>query len=656
MEELYSNIVGLLLQKSVGERAKYFNATFSKNKKFFRKESQELFDLLVSEQADNYEIELTEQFFNIKDLSTNQYLHQRDKLESECRDIEKLINNNCNDFINENTNVLNDISSFTYQTFISYERMVLKQYKIGPVGLKSSVNPLKPLYAPVAICLGISPGLLMLEYLSKISHSHILIYEPDPLLFILSCYFVDYSWIKSNFKKYYLAVGPNSLDHCLSSLFNSSHYAPLCWTRVLSFRSIPKEKMLISSIKSMVHRFTVDYHSLEYSIKMNQVIPSLMEGNVNLLTNKRTLEYSSNIVLVASGPSLEQDLTWLKENQSKTIIFCVFSAIGLLNQCGIKPDFIFTMDAFITEKNMKFLLKYSEGIPLVTTHQTSERLLKYMGKLFVCGNMSDTSIVKFKEPLNFNGSSTVCLALRLALFFKPNFIFMLGCDFSYGSNKEYNSKGTLHDMNGEDFTLKDGGFAVPKNNDETKTVFTDSRLYDYMKSIEVIIKEYISNSTKIYNLSQNGAHISGALPIQASEIKLAKPINKIDKINTICSAFEPARQDNNWEKFKGSGSSLLEKYKCDIFNRLKVPVKDWDEMMERLDFTAFESFYDLKQEPEDGRLGIYLNFINAFLRFTYIFILSIESYSKATSLYYFSIDYLEKKLCDMNWPKKLEGF
>ena len=60
------------------------------------------------------------------------------------------------------------------------------------------------------------------------------------------------------------------------------------------------------------------------------------------LVSKRLLlkpdSFHTPVVLVASGPSLDSQLEWLRDNQNSLTIFAAGSALGSLMRNGIEPD------------------------------------------------------------------------------------------------------------------------------------------------------------------------------------------------------------------------------------------------------------------------------------------------------------------------------
>ena len=73
--------------------------------------------------------------------------------------------------------------------------------------------------------------------------------------------------------------------------------------------------------------------------EINQVIQSVYNHK---LVSKRLLlkpdSFHAPVVLVASGPSLDSQLEWLRDNQNSLTIFAAGSALGSLMRNGIEPD------------------------------------------------------------------------------------------------------------------------------------------------------------------------------------------------------------------------------------------------------------------------------------------------------------------------------
>lgn len=654
MRNLSESIVANLLQKSMLERKDFLTDIFECNKKFFKTEAPSIFQLLNSHNLVNYDIQITEKFLNIVERNSQKFFHGPNNLEKESTDLQFLIQHKCFDFINQRSQVLDDKSSLTYQTFMPYEKKINETYDLKEFGLKP-LEKENGYYAPVGIFLGVSPGLLMLEYLSQIRHSHIFIYEPDPELFVVSCYFIDYGMIKKSCKRYFLSIGSSSVNNALHGLFDNSHFSPTCWSRVVLLRELPEASAIIETVKLLVNKINDGYQSFELFMKSNKVLSKILKSNVPILSNHIKLDKKSNIAIIGSGPSLNEELDWLYENQNKTVIFGMISSLGLLNDRNIVPDFIFTLDTVITPKNLSYLLTYGKEIPLVCSHITANEYLDNFKELYVCSTSISGGLVRFSQAIDVMGSSSLCFALSFALYSNPKNIFLLGCDLSFSNDNNYHALGTLHEQHEDDYSLKGTGIKVLKNIDRSQTVSTDARLLGYLRDVEVMLKSGNKHS-KVYNFSQIGAFIQGAIPVKSNEIKLSKLMQKKYEVNKIKLGFKKSKEAKNWFKFKGSGESVLNQYKADLIKVLKQNANDWQSMFECLDSAAHDCFVKFKQHPKDGRLDFYLYFTKSFLRFVYIHMLNAKSYSEALSLYRFSIEYLEGKMENLIWPSELSDY
>lgn len=136
--------------------------------------------------------------------------------------------------------------------------------------------------------------------------------------------------------------------------------------------------------------------------------------NVKQITSFDSI--NENILVVASGPSLRQNLKIIKENQNKFIIFALSSAINPLIKNGIIPDLCLSTDGgFWATKHLYPLIKNNiplavaaEGalpkqiftsntiIPLVYDQGLASKLYKTLDLPFVmaesCPTVSETAI------------------------------------------------------------------------------------------------------------------------------------------------------------------------------------------------------------------------------------------------------------------------
>jgi YrbI family 3-deoxy-D-manno-octulosonate 8-phosphate phosphatase len=237
----------------------------------------------------------------------------------------------------------------------------------------------------------------------------------------------------------------------------------------------------------------------------------------NILLDKKGSFKNKPAILVAAGPSLEEEMGNLKEIQEKGLayIFSVGTALNTLVQHKIYPHAACTYDP--TEKNQiickEVLEKGIKSIPLIFGSTVGyETLEKYPGpKLHMLINQDTLAAFYFKpegnERLEFINDATTIAVITLQLLGKLGFdpIILVGQNLAYRDRKNYASGSTY--LSFEEVSQQDLINAVLiKDVHGNKVPSNDS--YIVMKQqIETCLNSF--KDFNVINSTQNGAHIEG---------------------------------------------------------------------------------------------------------------------------------------------------
>ncbi|MCT7941660.1 motility associated factor glycosyltransferase family protein [Shewanella holmiensis] len=150
-------------------------------------------------------------------------------------------------------------------------------------------------------------------------------------------------------------------------------------------------------------------------------------------------------IVVAGGPSLDETIGWIKENQSKLIVFAASRVAGKLYTAGITPHIIVSVDPedFSFEVN-RGMLELANKSLFVNSYHVSSRLLSqwqghslYMGSRLPWSQKVDRNNIQTMGPTVTN--SSVHLAIKLG--FKQ--ILLTGSDFCFSPTGFTHAKGSL---------------------------------------------------------------------------------------------------------------------------------------------------------------------------------------------------------------------
>lgn len=258
-------------------------------------------------------------------------------------------------------------------------------------------------------------------------------------------------------------------------------------------------------------------------IKINQVTYKksavLMESNFNnnmQIASQKMLnypEYKKKIAcLVASGPTLNTTVSWLKEIQDKVEIFTVGSALKLLLLNGITPTAAIISDA---KPNIVKQIQGSDylGTLYYLSTANTETILKHSGDSYILFQqgypLAEKVAKKFNMPLLETGGSVSTVAISLLEYFDFEEIILFGQDLGFVGKHTHaenstSGRATSDDLNIREVLANDGSF-----------IHTTPNLQVYTRWIENKAKRM---SKKLYTTSEQGVFISKVPFINKKEL------------------------------------------------------------------------------------------------------------------------------------------
>ena len=286
------------------------------------------------------------------------------------------------------------------------------------------------------------------------------------------------------------------------------------------------------------------WKNVSFRINNNKIIQILQKSNNEILQKP--------ILFLGAGPSLSDNIQWVKDNKDKFIIVAIGATYKILSNHGINADIVTTMDPQYSVLNKKQFDKNSvkkiENSFVLAAINTDERILNRF-------NQQKTYLFEMLRPLHKNnicyrGFSVgeMSASILLALGFKN--IFMLGLDLALNQKTGESHMSGYSSSNYEDFSQKkyqieSNEFSFKEELIEVKgnllsKVYTN-RLFalslEAMNSNFAFIKKEYQN---IFNLSNHGSFINKTVPLDISNINLenykAIPFN--EKENLILNYLE----------------------------------------------------------------------------------------------------------------------
>lgn len=236
-------------------------------------------------------------------------------------------------------------------------------------------------------------------------------------------------------------------------------------------------------------------------------------------------------VVVAAGPSLENNIEVLKKMKGKALIVAVDTALRYLTEQGMKPDLAITVDAkkpihLFDSEDIRKLMLVSD---CSGNHQAVE-LLSGQKLIFSGGNYVYYKKVFALKEREFgflkNGGSVATVAFSLLREWGFRRIVLVGQDLALAPDKVHAGKDDvdLHKLNGNKIAIK-GYYG--------DTVYTTWDYNEYRRWFERMIEE--ENCPEVINATEGGAKIKGAIQM---------PLQKV--LDTYCTRefdFEKAIEE-----------------------------------------------------------------------------------------------------------------
>ncbi|WP_019613215.1 motility associated factor glycosyltransferase family protein [Psychromonas ossibalaenae] len=174
----------------------------------------------------------------------------------------------------------------------------------------------------------------------------------------------------------------------------------------------------------------------------------------SILKKAKEVKRDIPIFIVGNGPSLDDNLAFLKDHQGKVIIFSCGTALKPLLDYGITPDFhaeterTAALFEWVDQVGHKEKLKQINLISLNTVYpeilklfKQAHLILKYddAGSAFMSQFISDKyAQIAFCNPTVTNTATSAAVAMG----FKNMYLF--GVDYGYKSEEYHHSKGSLY--------------------------------------------------------------------------------------------------------------------------------------------------------------------------------------------------------------------
>lgn len=328
-------------------------------------------------------------------------------------------------------------------------------------------------------------------------------------------------------------------------------------------------------------------------------------------------------LILASGPSLEENIEWLKANEEKFVTVAVSSSLAYLESQNIVPNIIIHIDPFewgiLSFEKLKSLKFIKDSLCLFSSN-TPPNIISLIDKknlyLFEIG--TDYKDFSFKPSSPCVGS----LAYQLLLIMNIKNIFLLGLDLAVDDKTGKTHSGThqsLQELKGKDKIDNESTYSFTKSllnvaGNKVQTVQTTPSFYSSIYVIEEFTSKLKKKSQNVYNIS-SGAKFKSAIPIDALTFQLSYETISPQHLVSLKKYFEKNSQNKLTEKeLRNFKDKLVHAKELQKFleNYKERPFGKVDEYLEDI-FLHLTPKSDLNKYELSRILNTYLQYISSYI-------------------------------------------
>lgn len=383
---------------------------------------------------------------------------------------------------------------------------------------------------------GFGNGVFTRALINKMGESdYLFIYEPciEILDHVLSNY--DITDILSDERIRLFVVGLNEyeLHHALHSVISITNIKSQIQCIHPNYDKMFTENC-INFYKELKDSYNSEIININTTIKLaNRTIENIL-NNMEFLSGSYSLLQLSNkisegipAIVVAAGPSVEENIEELKKAKGKSVIIAVDRILDYLLDAGIEPDFVVTLDPM---KDVKYFSRRDDiTIPLMSYMEANNDILKkHKGRKIFCTTnpfVEELYRKTNKTPPNLLPSGSVAIVaftICIKLGFKR--IILVGQDLAFQG--EISHAGGLLSNKGEEANVYVEGLdgdPVKSRRDWKEFIIRYQDLISLRPDVEVI------------DAKKSGAKIKGTInmPFSAAVAEYCDKSIDLDKVYSL---------------------------------------------------------------------------------------------------------------------------
>jgi hypothetical protein len=401
-----------------------------------------------------------------------------------------------------------------------------------------------------------------------------------------------------------------------------------------------------------------EWMSLDYTIKniSHATIP-VFKGNTKLPEN-------SSVFVIAAGPSIDNDIEYIKKYKDQVVIISSGTALRILIENDIIPDYHLeterTYSKYVGLSDMGVEKKYFDQIPFIglnVIHPEVWTLFKH--KMIFCReNDCGSSVLPNIPRLDHCNPTATNGALSFATELGFDNIYLFGTDVGYWSEENHHSKDTAYYDKSCKKHYNMRLFQTTrslKSNFREEDILSTEVLFWCKQRMENCITAHEKLPMKYFNCS-DGAYVKGALPLHAKDLLIDNSIKK-EMLYAINKSFITKKKD--LVVFKNKTKKIFQKNRTEYIKNLDKLIK----LIKESKIETYSEMYDLinlsyniitTSNPDKSKGSLTFSFLRGTLYhiYAYIYAHSLAVHNKEKSFEY--IHYCFEKVLEFLYEIKSE--
>jgi len=445
------------------------------------------------------------------------------------------------------------------------------------------------------VFIGTGLGLHIQEINKKLQPYTTLIIEPELEIFRLSLFITDYTIFDKGNRKLFLSIG-NDKPSRLQNIHNFAHHHEYMNYNIKHYNLLSSTKYIKDELISYFGTNNVldfPYKAIIQILDRTVTLMRKKEKFISFIKSRKELILEKKqVLLISAGPSLDNYISWIKQNKSFFTIICVDVIVRKLEKHNIIPDVVVSIDPspecarFLTTEKENFL----ENSVIVCMSQSDPKMYSVVSKK----NTYFTQGLALKADAGYFGSSpnVGTFSFQMSILLGAKEVYLIGCDAAFNQDNGHryanDSSHFIEDkisINSDTNVFKMEDTVYVKGN-LRETIKTSNDLLafrnDYEKTIHVLKETFSFNA---YNMS-DGAYIDGLQPICQNEMdnRVLKFNEKKDSIVNSFDNISETISDISYDNTINSINTIIknvEKFKKNKFKNkneflnLKLELMSW---------------------------------------------------------------------------------